>query len=224
MFLENLSQMQKSVPPLTVNKQTPCTWRTGTHHTRPARSPAPPWTSGWPSRARCPLWGAGSPSTSTRTSWWWARWCQRRVWWSLRRLGATWGSHSGYLWWTSRSSSVYLNFGPLNLPTNFKNKQTWKLNNNCHNPNDNTTQPQHGTWVGHKMNVQTTHPTPPTHPPQKLNCSLQEPQINIHWPQLNIMWPVTTRKATTAKFTTTTTISKKFTAFKSLRITFIDHN
>ena len=37
--------------------------------------------------------------------------------------------------------------------------------------------------------------TPP-HAPQKLNCSLQEPQINIYWPQLNPMLPVRTSRAT----------------------------
>ena len=31
---------------------------------------------------------------------------------------------------------------------------------NCHNPNDNTTQPQHSCWVGYENDC--SHPTPPT--------------------------------------------------------------
>ena len=43
-----------------------------------------------------------------------------------------------------------------------------------------------------------------TTPPQKLNGSLQEPQINIFWPQLYIMWSVTTSKTTKTTLTTRT--------------------
>ena len=74
-------------------------------------------------------------------------------------------------------------------------------------PNATTTQPQHSSWVGHEKDC-TNHPIP-FHPPthqQKLNCSLQEPRINIYWPQLNIMWPVTASRLTPTTFTTTTTI------------------
>ena len=47
-----------------------------------------------------------------------------------------------------------------------------------HNPNENTAQPQHNlnsTLVGLEMKI-TLHTTPP----QKLNESVQEPQINIY--------------------------------------------
>ena len=73
-----------------------------------------------------------------------------------------------------------------------------------HNPNNNETQPQHCSWVGHKNDF-AHHPPPP---PQKLNSSLHDHQVNIYWPQLNIMWPVTTIRATTTTFTTTTTRAK----------------
>ena len=59
----------------------------------------------------------------------------------------------------------------------------------CHNPNEHTTQPQHNlnTVVGldTKMTLYTT--PPPTISPQKLNCSLQKPQITNYSPQLNIV-------------------------------------
>ena len=50
----------------------------------------------------------------------------------------------------------------------------------CHNPNDNTTQHNLNTAVVLDMKI-TVHTTlPPTNPPpQKLNISLYEPQINI---------------------------------------------
>ena len=67
---------------------------------------------------------------------------------------------------------------------------------NCHNPNENTTQPQHCSWVWHENDC--VNPTPPSPHPQ-------EPQINIYWPQLNTMWPVTTSRVTTTTLTTTTT-------------------
>ena len=64
----------------------------------------------------------------------------------------------------------------------------------CHNPNDNTTQHNLNIVVGlgMKMTVQT-----PPHAtlPQKLNCSSQEPQINIYWPPVNlygIIWSFVT--------------------------------
>ena len=44
----------------------------------------------------------------------------------------------------------------------------------CHNPNETTTQPQNCSLIGHENDC-AHHPTPP----QKLNSSLQEPQINI---------------------------------------------
>ena len=78
---------------------------------------------------------------------------------------------------------------------------------NCHNLNDNATQPQsqHCSWVGYKYDC--ANPTPP--PPHKLNstsgCRSPEPQMNIYWPQLNRMWSVTTIMATTTTLTTTTT-------------------
>ena len=59
--------------------------------------------------------------------------------------------------------------------------------------------------------------TPPT--TQKFNRGLQELQNNIYWPQLNIVKSTTTSMATTTTFTTT-----KSTAFRSLRLTFIDQN
>ena len=46
---------------------------------------------------------------------------------------------------------------------------------NCLNPNVNTTQPQHCSWIGHENDC-AHHPTPP--PAQKLNISLSEPQMN----------------------------------------------
>ena len=49
----------------------------------------------------------------------------------------------------------------------------WDLLPNCHNPNNNTTQPQHRSWVGHENDF--AHPTTPPHnhiPIQKLNRSL----------------------------------------------------
>ena len=45
----------------------------------------------------------------------------------------------------------------------------------CHNPNVNTTQPYHCSWVGHENDF--ANPTQPTQP-QKLNDSLQKPQNN----------------------------------------------
>ena len=88
----------------------------------------------------------------------------------------------------------------------------WKLKNLIryayyHNPNNNTTQTQHCSWVGHQNDC--ANPTPP--PPHKLNSSHHEPQINIYKAQQNIMWPVTTsgaptRTLTTTKITTTTSI------------------
>ena len=50
-----------------------------------------------------------------------------------------------------------------------------KKKENCHNPNDITTQPQHCSWVGHKNDYAHS-----PRPPKKLNGGLQEPQINIY--------------------------------------------
>ena len=79
-------------------------------------------------------------------------------------------------------------------------------------------QRQHNTTT--KQWLWKPHPKDPTTTPQKLNSSLQESQINIYWPQLIMMWPVTSGSAKTTTSTTTT----KSTAFRSLRLAFIDHN
>ena len=48
----------------------------------------------------------------------------------------------------------------------------------CHKPNDNTTLYNLNTVDGLDMKM-ILH-TPPPHPPQKLNSSIHEPQINIY--------------------------------------------
>ena len=69
--------------------------------------------------------------------------------------------------------------------------------------NTTPTQPQHCSWVWHENDCAHQPQPHPIHH-TKLNGSLQAPQINIYWPQLDKMWPVTTSRATTTKFTTTT--------------------
>ena len=77
---------------------------------------------------------------------------------------------------------------------------------NCHNPNNNTTQPQHNlnTIVGFdtKMNM---HSTPHHHHHPNSTAA------NIYWQELNIMWAKTTNRATTTTFMTTTTATKTTT-------------
>ena len=48
------------------------------------------------------------------------------------------------------------------------------LIHNFHNPNNNTTQPEHCSWVGHENDCANSTPR------HKLNSSLHEPQINIY--------------------------------------------
>ena len=74
-------------------------------------------------------------------------------------------------------------------------KKPFKLFVNFHNPNDNTTQPQHCNCVGHEKDCA----NPTTTPPHKLNVEHQESQIKNKIGPHDPYWLICFQKVLTGK-------------------------